>query len=346
MGMKLIEIAQHVDGHLIGDGNIEITAIAPIETARAGELSFIANPKYSKYLQTTLASAVLVPEGKYRATAALIICRNPYLAFTQLMQLFFPPKYAVEQGIHPGAVIGNDVEMGDDCAIAPFVVIEKGCRLGHRVIIYPGVYLGEEAETGDDVVIYSNVTIREKVKIGNRVIIHPNAVIGSDGFGFAPYEGQYVKIPQAGTVIIEDDVEIGANCTIDRATLGETRIRKGAKLDNLIQIAHNVEIGESTVIAAQTGISGSTKIGRNVTIAGQVGFAGHITIGDRVICGAQAGVTKSIPPDTVVSGYQARPHRQQLRIEAAVQNLPQLVKKIAAIEKQIAKLQDQLNRDS
>ncbi|RKY79915.1 UDP-3-O-(3-hydroxymyristoyl)glucosamine N-acyltransferase [candidate division KSB1 bacterium] len=343
--MKLAEIARWVNGRLIGDGNIEITGIAPIETAKAGELSFIANPRYKKFLQTTSASAVLVPEGNWDTTAALIFCRNPYLAFAQLMRAFFPKKHTIQPGVHPSAVLAEGVQMGEGCAVAPLVVIEKGCQLGQNVILYPGVYLGEGVEIGNEVVIYSNVSVLEGVKIGNRVIIHANSVIGSDGFGFVPHEGRYVKIPQAGTVVIEDDVEIGANCAIDRATLGETRICKGTKLDNLIQVAHNVQIGENTVIAAQTGISGSTKIGNNVTIGGQVGIAGHIIIGDRVVCGAQAGVTKSIPAGTVVSGYQARPHRQQLRIEAALQNLPKLIKKIAAMETQINKLEKQLQKN-
>jgi len=330
--MKAQEIAELVEGQLVGDGGVEIRAVAPIDRAQEGDISFIAGPSYAKHLATTGASVLLVPKGDWQTSKTLIVVDNPYFAFRQVLEAFYPPHSPLEEGIHPTAIVGPNTQLGAGTAVGAYVVIGRDCHIGAKVQIYPGVFIGDEVEIGEGTLIYPHVTIRERVRIGRNVIIHGGAVIGSDGFGYAQKGDRYYKIPQVGTVVIEDEVEIGANCTIDRATLGETRIRRGAKLDNLIQVAHNVEIGENTVIAAQTGISGSTKIGRNVVVGGQVGFVGHITIGDYSAFGAQAGVTKSIPPHTMVSGYPARPHHQQLRIEAAVQKLPDLIKRIKKIE--------------
>ncbi|MDZ7264121.1 MAG: UDP-3-O-(3-hydroxymyristoyl)glucosamine N-acyltransferase, partial [candidate division KSB1 bacterium] len=260
----------------------------------------------------------------------------PYFAFLKVLQIFHPPSDTVAEGIHPTAIIGENTKIGQQPRIGAYVVIGKDCQLGDGVVIHPGTIIGPEVHIGDRTIIYANVVIRERVRIGNHVIIHGGTVIGADGFGFAR-EGQvYHKIPQVGTVVIEDQVEIGANCTIDRATMGQTVLRKGVKLDNLIQVAHNVEIGENTVIAAQTGISGSTKIGSNAIIGGQVGFVGHIEVGNNATIGAQSGVSKSLAGDAVYFGYPAKPIMQAKREEAALRKLPDLLKKIAELEARLA----------
>ncbi len=337
--MRLSEIAQLTGARLGDEPDLEIKGVAPIEKASSGDLTFLANPRYVKFLETTAATAVLVPPGSWKSTAALLTVDDPYFAFTQVLQRLFPLTLAQPEGIHPTAVVGKNVQLGEGVSIGAFVVVEDDVTIGERTTLFPHVFLGRNSVVGRDCTIYPNVSIREETRIGDRVIIHSGTTIGSDGFGFAPKNGVYHKIPQIGIVVIEDDVEIGANCAIDRAALGETRIGKGTKLDNLIQVAHNVRIGAHTVVAAQSGISGSTKIGRHVVIGGQVGFVGHITVGDEAMFGAQAGVTKSVPPKTVVSGYPAREHKQQLRIEASLQKLPAALKRLKELEERLKKLE-------
>ncbi|HDL18702.1 MAG TPA: UDP-3-O-(3-hydroxymyristoyl)glucosamine N-acyltransferase [Bacteroidetes bacterium] len=339
--MKLSEIADLVSGTLRGDGGIEISGIAPLETAGDGDVSFLANPRYQSQLKTTQAAALLLPEGEWPVEQPVIICKNPYFGFALLMQHFHQIVQKQAAVIHPAAQIADDVQFGANPSIGAFVVIGSGVRLGDNVTVFPGCYIGKNCKTGNDVTLYSHVMLREEVEIGDRVIIHSGSVLGSDGFGFAQEKGVYHKIPQIGRVVIEDDVEIGANCCIDRATLGETRIHRGTKLDNLIQIAHNVKIGEHSVIAGQTGISGSTQVGHHAMFGGQVGIIGHITIGDYVICGAQAGVTKSIPDKGFVSGYPARPHKEHLKIEAAAKKLPEMLRRLHRLEEKIARLEKQ-----
>ena len=346
MVLKLAEIAARVGGEVIGNGEVEIAGVAKIEEAKKGEITFLANRKYAKFLKHTGASAVIVPEGINEAGGKpLLRARNPYFTFLKTVVLFYPPQPLLEKGIHKTAIIGEGTELGEDVSIGPYVVVGKECKIGDRTILMPGVVVGDNVTIGNDCVFHANVCLREKIVIGNRVVLHNGVVVGSDGFGFAPEGGKYYKIPQVGTVVIEDDVEIGANSTIDRATLGETRIKKGAKLDNLIQVGHNCTIGENTVIAAQTGLSGSTKIGNGVRVGGQVGFAGHMEIGDGAAVGAQAGVTKSVPPGVMVSGYPARPHREELRIEAIIQQLPQLFKEIKNLGKRLYKLEKQMREE-
>jgi len=345
MVLKLAEIAARVGGEVVGNGELEITGVAKIEEAKEGEITFLANRKYAKFLEHTGASAIIVPEDISKVPGkSLLRTKNPYFTFLKTVTLFYPPKPLLEKGIHKTAIIGEGAKLGKDISIGPHVVIGKKCKIGDRTILMPGVVIGDNVTVGNDCLVHANVCLREKVVIGDRVILHNGVVVGSDGFGFALEEGKYYKIPQVGTVIIEDDVEIGANSTIDRATLGETRIKKGAKLDNLIQVGHNCIIGENTVIAAQTGLSGSTKIGKGVRVGGQVGFAGHMEIGDGAAVGAQAGVTKSIPPGVMVSGYPARPHREELRIEAVMQQLPQLFKETKDLEKRFYELEKQMRK--
>ncbi len=338
----LQELAKKVSGELEGKGETEITGAAQINSAKSGDITFLANPKYKPYLSETNASAVIIKkEMEVDASIPVIRVDDPYYCFLQIFLLFHPKKQTLAPGIHQNAVIHPEVTIGEEVSIGANVVIGKDCVIGDRTQIHPGCVIMDNTHIGSECLFYPLVSVREDVRIGNQVIIHNGAVIGSDGFGFAPHEGVYHKIPQTGTVIIEDDVEIGANCTIDRATMGETIIRKGVKLDNLIHIAHNVEVGEATVMAAQAGISGSTKIGHHVMVGGQVGTVGHIEIGDFVQIGAQSGVSKNIPEKEIVFGYPARPIMQTKRIEAVINQLPTLSKRIKQLEKELEKLKDE-----
>ena len=335
MAFSLAEIASWINAVVDGDETVEITGLAKIEEAGPGELSFIANPKYEKYIHSTRAAAVLVSDAFPPSEKTVLRCADPYFAFLLLVERFYSGPPALSVGIHPTAVIGEGCTIGADCAIGPLVSIGRNCSIGAHAQIYPGVVLGDEVQVGEDAILYANVSVRERCRIGERVIVHCGAVIGSDGFGFAFKDGRYHKIPQTGIVIVENDVEIGANTTIDRATLGATIIHEGVKLDNLIQVAHNVEIGSHTAIAAQTGISGSSKVGQFVRMGGQVGIAGHIHIGDSAILGGQAGVSKDIPAGLFYSGYPARPHMQAMREEASLARLPELLKRVKQLEKEL-----------
>lgn len=338
--MKLSDIAEKLEANLIGDGNIDISGVAPIEEAGVGDITFLANTKYTKYLTELKASAILVPPEVNKAGGSAILqIGNPYYAFLQIVSLFHPAEPLIEKGIHPTALFGEGTTLGTDLSVGAQVIIGRNCRIGDRTVILPCAVIGDEVMVGEDCLIHANVCLREKVSIGNRVVLQNNVVIGSDGFGFAPDAGIFHKIPQVGTVVIEDDVEIGANTTIDRATMGETLIKKGAKLDNLIQVAHNCTIGENTVIAAQTGLSGSTHIGNNVRIGGQVGFAGHLEVGDNAAIGAQSGISKSIPSGEFWFGYPAQPARNEFRIQAILRKLPGILKEIKGLKDRIMKLE-------
>jgi len=342
MKIKVSEIVDKIDAQVIGDDSVEIEDISPIQHSKEGHITFISNKKYSKYLSTTKASAVIVGidinvdaiKGK-----TFLQVKNPYFAFSKVVKLFHPDKLLIEEGIHSTAVIGEKTNLGQDVSLGAHVVIGRECTIGDRTVLMPGVIVGDGAKVGADCKIYSNVSIRENVIIKNRVIIHNGTVIGSDGFGFAFEEGKYYKIPQIGTVVIEDDVEIGANTSIDRAALGQTVIARGTKIDNLIQIAHNCKIGEDCVIASQAGISGSTIVGNRVQIGGQAGFVGHITIGDGAIIAAQSGVTKPINSGQYVYGTPANDYKKAFRIQAALRRLPELIKDVMNIKKRLAKLE-------
>lgn len=345
--MSLREIAELVDGRVVGDEDIIITGVAGIKEARKGEITFVANPRYVSLMNTTQASAIIVGSGvKNSNHRPLIKTKDPYLAFTRVMNLLangngevLPPP-----SIHSTVILGKNVELGSNVSLHPYVVIEDDVQVGDKVTIYPHVYLGRKSRIGDETLIYPQVTIREKITIGKRVIIHSGTVVGSDGFGFAPVKGAHHKVPQIGTVIVEDDVEIGANVTIDRGTIGKTLIGKGTKIDNLVQIAHNVVIGENSIIVAQSGISGSATLGKRVTMAGQSGVVGHLTVGDNTTVAARAGVTKSLPPNSFVSGFPARPHEKEKRVKASLQKLPELCKTFGQLLKRVAKLEEKLNK--
>jgi UDP-3-O-[3-hydroxymyristoyl] glucosamine N-acyltransferase len=342
------EIADFLDGKIIGDSNIKISQVAKIEEAKEGDISFIANPKYFKFAATTKASAIIVSLNfdPVRNDLVYIKVPDPYVAFLKIIEKIELPNISKKplSGIHPTAIVPSSAKIGQNVFIGPYVVLGEDTSLGDDSIIHAGTFIGDNSTIGSKTLIYPNVVIRERCKIGSGVIIHPGVVIGSDGFGFAPKkDSTYEKLPQLGGVIIEDDVEIGSNTTIDRATLGNTLIKKGTKLDNLIQIAHNVVIGENTVIAAQSGISGSTKIGNNCMFGGQIGIVGHIEIADKVSIGAQSGISKTIKQPGIYFGSPAKEHMEAFRIEGAIKQLPELLREFRELKKHIEELEKKNN---
>lgn len=339
MKKTLGEIARLIGGEVVGDRNLPITGVAGIKEAKEGDITFLANSKYLPLYKSTRASAVIVDRNIIGNGKPLIRTDNPYLAFARVMRLWEIPRAKSPIGIHPTAVIEEKVYLGKNVSIGAQVVIEKGAEIGDGVILYPQVYVGYGAKIGANTVLYPNVTVKERAVIGKRVIIHSGTVVGSDGFGFVPHNGTHHKIPQMGRVVIEDDVEIGANVTIDRATFGETLIKRGTKIDNLVQIAHNVVIGENCIIVAQVGICGSVTLEKEVTLAGQVGVVGHLTIGEGTVVAAKSVVTKDIPSHQFVSGYPARDHFLEKKIKAVLPRLPELLRTIQKLQARIEELE-------
>jgi UDP-3-O-[3-hydroxymyristoyl] glucosamine N-acyltransferase len=343
--LKLREIAERLHCRLEGDGEVEIERVAGIEQAKPGDLSFVANPKYQSQITTTHAAAVIVAT-QMDATgtrAAILRTEEPYLAFAHALELLAPGVTPVP-GIHPSSVIADDARLGDAVSIGPLVTIGAGATIGARTVIHPGAVIGPNARLGDDCVVHARVSIRAGVQIGCRVVLQDGAVVGSDGFGFVTQaDGTHVKIPQHAAVVIEDDVEIGANTTIDRPAVGETRICAGTKIDNLVQIAHGVTVGRRVRFAAQVGIAGSTVVEDDVVLAGQVGVAGHLRIGKGVIATAQTGVPNSVDAGELISGYPAIRNRDWLKASAVFRHLPALKKRVAELEHRIAELEDSLD---
>ena len=336
---SLAELARLVGGEVIGDASVAITGVAGIKEAHEGDITFLANPKYDSYLATTRASAVIA-ERDGGSSKPIVLVANPYLAFLKVMSLFTGEAPGQSQrGVHPTAIIAESAEVGADVSIGAYCFVGEKARIGARTTILPLACVCDGAAIGEDCLVYPHVTIRERCEMGDRVIIHAGAVIGADGFGYAKEGEANRKIPQIGIVRIEDDVEIGANTTIDRATTEVTLIRRGAKIDNLVQIAHNVVIGEDSILAAQVGVSGSTQIGRNVMLAGQAGLVGHIQIGDNVMVGAQGGVTKSVPANMKVSGYPAREHSCARKMYALWARLPELFRDVKALARRVEDLE-------
>jgi UDP-3-O-[3-hydroxymyristoyl] glucosamine N-acyltransferase len=342
--MQLREIAERLGCRLEGDGALEIHRVAGLEQAGEGDLSFFANPRYAPALRRTRASAVIIGEGAPAAPCAMLRTKHPSLAFANAVSMFVSDVHPAP-GIDELSAIAADAALGRDVSIGPFSSVGRGARVGDRTVIYPNVFIGDGAVLGDDCIIHSHAAIRERVILGNRVIIQNGAVIGADGYGFVKRpDGTHQKIPQTAIVVLEDDVEIGANTTIDRPAIGETRIQAGAKIDNLVQIGHGVNVGRNTLLAAQVGIAGSTTIGDDVTLAGQVGVAGHVTVGKGVSAVGQSGITNSVADGTFVSGYPAIENKEWLKSSVIFRKLPELRKKIADLEQRIVELDAGLAR--
>lgn len=343
MQFSAIQIAALIKGNIEGDASVTVSSFGKIEEAGTGQLTFLANPKYEEYLYSTSASLVIIGESldlKQPVNTTLIRVADPYSAFASLLDFYQQMMNKQLSGIQQPSHIDPSAQVGNNVFIGAFAYIGKNVTIGDDTKIYPGAFIGDNITIGSGTTIHPGVKIYHDCSVGNNVVIHAGAVIGGDGFGFAPQaDGSFKKVPQIGNVVIEDDVEIGANTTIDRATIGSTLIKKGAKLDNLIQIAHNVEVGKSSVIAAQAGISGSTKLGNGVMIGGQAGIVGHISLADGTKINAQSGVSKSVKaPNSALTGSPAYDYTAMLRSQAVFRNLPDLEKKIQELEKQVAEL--------
>ncbi len=340
--MKLTELAKLLGAELSGDGNVEITGVAGIHDAEKGCITFISDRHRAKELEKSRASAAIVPKDAPEVHLPLLRVKNPRLSFARAIELFYVKPYEAS-GISDKASIGRNVQVGTDPSIHPFAVVDDDVRIGDRVTLYPGVFIGKGSCIGDDSLVYANVSIGPGVSIGKRVIIQAGAAIGGDGFGFVTEGGMHHKIPQVGGVIIEDDVEIGANSTIDRATLGNTVIKRGTKIDNLVQVAHNVITGEHCILAGQVGIGGSTTLGSYVVLGGQAGVADHVTIGDQVMAGGGTSIPRDVAAGQVIAGRDAMPVRDWLKVQAVLPKLPDLRKSLRDLEKQVGELQKRIS---
>jgi UDP-3-O-[3-hydroxymyristoyl] glucosamine N-acyltransferase len=339
--MKLSQIARTIGCRMDGD-DVEIGRVTGIDEAGPGDLTFVSNRKYISHIKDTRASAIILGEGIPPVGIPSLRTDDPYLAFARALEIFYIPLLP-DSGIHPAAIVSKDAEIGPGASVGAYAVIGKGCKIGKNALLYPHVVLYPNVTLGDNAVLHSFVVVREECLIGSRVILQNGVVIGSDGFGFAPTkDGTFYKICQTGRVVVEDDVEIGANTTIDRAAVGDTIIRKGAKLDNLVQIGHGAQVGEDSVLAAQVGLAGSTKLGRGVWVGGQAGFAGHLEVGDKAVITAQSGMSHDIAPGTIVSGSPAFDNAAWLRSAAAFPKLPNLLRKVRDLEKEIQQLKNSL----
>ena len=343
--ITLGELTQLLGGELrAGSPETLVTGVGSLAEAGEGDIAFFANPKYLTALRRSRASAVLVPRefpvGTIPLACALVAVDNPSGAFARLVERCTPPPVPVVPGVAPTALVGHGVRLGAGVSVGPYAVIEDGVTLGDRVVIGAHTFVGTGTTIGDDTRIYPHVTVRERCRLGRRVILHPGVVIGGDGFGFETREGRHVKIPQTGIVQIDDDVEIGANSTVDRARFGRTHIGEGTKIDNLVQIAHNVVIGPHCILCSQAGISGSTRLGKYVTLAGQAGLVGHIEVGDQATIAAKAGVSKDVPPKAVFFGYPAEPLDEAKESIARVRRLPKLMERVKKLEAELQALKN------
>jgi UDP-3-O-[3-hydroxymyristoyl] glucosamine N-acyltransferase len=334
------ELAQYVDGQIIGNPGIVIKSASTLERAGEGDISFLANIKYEKQMQKTKASAVIVgKEYTYTAGVPLLVAEDPYYAFMQILVLLHGHRKHKKVGVSPKALICDTAKIGTDCQIHNFVTIEDDAKVGNGCVLYPGVYVGTGAQIGNDCIIYPNVTIYDGCRIGNRVIIQANAVIGEDGFGFATHKGIHHKIPQIGIVIIEDDVEIGSCCAIERGTLGDTVIGLGSKLSDLVAIGHGARIGQHCLLVPQVGVAGSATLGHHCVIGGQVGIIGHINVGNCVMVGAKAGVINDVPDGKVLAGVPAIDAGKAKRAYSLIEDLPEIRKSVRDFEKRLAELE-------
>lgn len=335
---SLFELARLVGGEVVGDGSVTICGVAGLEDAKPGEISFVATNRVLETVGNNQAAALVVRVDYPESNKPVIKVPNPRLAFSQIIACFAPPKN-FQPGIHPSVQLGRDFSAGEAVSIGPLVCIGDQVRIGQGTIIYPGVVLYDRVSIGQNSIIHANVVIREDSVIGDRVQIHAGTVIGSDGFGYDTVDGKHQKVPQIGRVVIEDDVEIGSNVSIDRATVGITLIKNGTKIDNLVQVAHNCQIGADNLLCGQVGIAGSTKTGDRVVFAGRAGLVGHIKVGDDAVVAANSMVISSLAPHSFVSGSPARPHAEDMRIQAAAGRLPELLKEFRDLQKRVAELE-------
>jgi UDP-3-O-[3-hydroxymyristoyl] glucosamine N-acyltransferase len=341
--LALRDVARAVEGRIIGSPDVAVTGAASVADAGEGDLSYIEHGRHLPAAVRSKAAAFVVSRELTGLTCPQIVVANAKYAFARIVEQFFTVPYA-PRGVAADVARGRDVEVGADVSIWPFVTLGDRVHIGARVTLYPGVFIGHDSVIGDNSVLYPNVTVRERCSIGRRVIIHSGTVIGSDGFGYVQHDGRHHKIPQIGSVVIEDDVELGANVTVDRATFGQTLIKRGTKVDNLVQIAHNVTIGEHSILVAQVGIAGSTTVGSDVRIGGQAGLADHVEIGDRVIIAARAGVNRSLTAGQIVSGAPAIPHETSIKAQAVIPRLPELRQHVRALERRVAALEARSGR--
>ncbi len=341
MNWTVQEIAARLGGVVQGDSDALIAGVRGIEEAGDGDLTFIANRRYRSRLKTTRATAVLVAPGMEEPGRTLIVVADPYVAFGQALALFHPQE-PERPGIHERAFVDRDARISPEATVHAGATVSRGAEIAAGAVLYPGVYVGVETSIGKESILHPNVTVYHRCRIGKRVILHAGVVVGGDGFGFARPGWENIKIPQVGIVQIDDDVEIGANTTIDRGTMGRTWIRKGAKIDNLVQIAHNVVIGEYAIVVSQAGISGSTTVGRGVMIGGQAGLVGHIQVGDHAMVAARAGIHKNVPAATIVAGAPHMPHREWLRLEATIPKLPAMRQQLLDLARRLEALEKKL----
>lgn len=343
--VSLGDLAALVGGEVSGDANVSIHGVAPLDRAGAGEISFLANPKYRSQLEQTAAAAVIVhPSLAGSIDRPLLLIKNPYLAFARILAHFHPGP-CLPQGVLPGAVVDPAATIDPSATICPGCVVGAGARISAGVVLHPGVVVYPDVEIGAHSVLHAGAVVRERCVVGQRVIVQPNAVIGSDGFGFAPDGPRYFKIPQVGRVVIEDDVEIGACTCIDRGTLGDTVIRRGTKVDNQVQIAHNAQIGEDCILVAQVGISGSTEIGRHCTFGGQAATSGHLKVGDNVTIAARGGVTSNVDANQVMAGFPLIPHREWLKMAMTMTHLPEMRREMQQMRQRLQTLEQQLAKE-
>jgi UDP-3-O-[3-hydroxymyristoyl] glucosamine N-acyltransferase len=335
----LAEVAKWVGGVVRGDASTRISGVAGVEEAQPDQVTWLSHDKYAAQLKTSKAGAVVVPESYGETPMPAVLCPDPALAISTILARFAPPVPRPPVGVHPSAFVAPSAKLGRDVAIGPNVIIGDGARVGERTVLHPNVFLGAESTTGADCELWPGVVIRERCTLGERVVIHPNTTIGADGFGYQFVNGQHQKIPQIGTVVIEDDVEIGANCAVDRAKFGCTRVGAGTKIDNLVQVAHNVRIGPNCIIVAQCGIAGSARLGRGVVLGGHVGVRDHVTLNDGMQCAACSCISKDMPAGATIIGIPAVDRDQYVRDRAAVRRVPRLAEQFAELIKRVERLE-------